>query len=135
VPSFFTGHIVARIGAARVCALGMALLAGAGLVGLAGVHFGNFGVALVMLGLGWNFGFIGGTSLLTHCYRASERGKVQSLNDFSISATMAVASLSSGKLLSVIGWNAVAVALLPMAALGLGLIAWQALMRPVRRTA
>lgn len=135
VPSFFTGHLIARFGVTAICATGMVLLAGAGVAGLLGIGFGHFAAALILLGLGWNFGFIGGTTMLTDCYRPTERGKVQALNDFSISATMAVASLSSGKLLSAIGWDAVSIALFPMAALALGLIAWQALLHPARRPA
>ena len=124
LPSFFTGHIITLFGAARVAAAGRVLLIAAAVIALAGIQFANFSVALILLGLGWNFGFIGGTTLLTDCYRPSERAKVQAFNDFAISATMAAASLASGKLLALFGWNTVAIALFPMAALALGLIAW-----------
>ena len=90
------------------------------------IDFANFAIALILLGLGWNFGFIGGTTLLTGTYALSERAKVQGFNDFAISVTMAIGSLSSGKLLSSLGWNAVNLAVFPMAALGIALVFWLA---------
>jgi MFS family permease len=124
VPSFVTGHIIARHGVERICALGMIVLAVSAAINLAGITFGHFAVALILLGIGWNFAFIGGTTMLTGTYRPPERAKVQAFNDFCISATMAVGSLSSGSLLSWLGWSAVNVAVLPLALLALGLIAW-----------
>jgi len=82
VPSFFTGHIIAKFGAHRVIATGLAILGGAGLVALAGVELGNFYVALVLLGVGWNFGFIGATALLSTGHTVQERARVQGMNDF-----------------------------------------------------
>jgi MFS family permease len=124
VPSFFTGHLVARFGAMRIAVVGMILLIAAGVVALAGITLANFSAALILLGIGWNFGFIGGTTLLTDCYRQSERGKVQALNDFSISTAMVIVSFASGVLLSEIGWIAVAVAIFPLAAIALALLVW-----------
>jgi MFS family permease len=124
VPSFFTGNIIKRFGAGSVCLAGAAILAAAGIVSLTGVSFAHFATALMLLGLGWNFGFIGGTTMLTECYKPAERAKVQAANDFSISAAMAVASLSSGKLLGFFGWHSVALALFPMAALAAGFLFW-----------
>jgi len=126
VPSFFTGHLIARFGVEKICLLGMALLIIAAVVAMSGIDFANFALALILLGLGWNFGFIGGTTLLTGTYAPSERAKVQGFNDFAISVTMAIASLSSGKLLSSLGWNAVNMAVFPMAALGIVLVFWLA---------
>jgi MFS family permease len=126
VPSFFTGHLIARFGVEKICLFGMALLILSAVVAMAGIDFANFAVALILLGLGWNFGFIGGTTLLTGTYASSERAKVQGFNDFAISATMAVASLASGKLLSGLGWNAVNLAVFPMAALAVALVLWLA---------
>jgi MFS family permease len=126
VPSFFTGHLIARFGVEKICLLGMALLITAAVVAMLGIDFANFALALILLGLGWNFGFIGGTTLLTGTYAPSERAKVQGFNDFAISVTMAIASLSSGKLLSGLGWNAVNMAVFPMAALGIVLVVWLA---------
>lgn len=124
VPSFFTGQLIRRFGAEKITALGIVILIGAGIGGLLGMTFTHFSVALILLGLGWNFGFIGGTTMLTDCYRPAERGKVQAANDFGISFLMAIASFSSGKLLAWWGWDFVAGALLPPAALALVLLAW-----------
>jgi predicted MFS family arabinose efflux permease len=129
VPSFFTGYIIARFGAEKVCASGLALLAAAAVAGLAGISFGHFAVNLILLGLGWNFGFIGGTTLLTECYRPEEREKVQGLNDFAVFGTVAVASLSSGKLLDWYGWASVNIAVLPTVVLALSLILWAMMKR------
>jgi predicted MFS family arabinose efflux permease len=124
VPSFFTGQIIARLGAEKVCATGLVLLGFAATAGLLGISFGHFAVTLILLGLGWNFAFIGGTTLLTECYRPAEREKVQGLNDFAVFGTVAVASLTSGKLLDWFGWGAVNVAIFPTVALALALILW-----------
>lgn len=124
VPSFFTGHLIARFGTERIIALGLVILALAGAVAMAGVQLENFFAALMLLGLGWNFGFIGGTTLLTECYRSAEREKVQGLNDFAVFGTVAVASLVSGKLLDWFGWAAVNIAIFPTVALALSLILW-----------
>ncbi len=124
VPSFFTGQLIKRYGAPRITAIGLGILMLAAVVGILGISFGHFAVSLILLGLGWNFGFIGGTTLLTDCYRPSERGKVQAANDFGIALLMAVASSSSGQLLAWWGWDFVSWALLPPAAIALALVAW-----------
>ena len=125
VPSFFTGQLIVKYGAQKIAAIGMAILISAAIVGLSGITFGNFAVALILLGLGWNFGFIGGTTMLTESYHPAERGKVQGANDFIMSAVVALASFSSGKILAVAGWNFVNIALFPMALLALCLIGWR----------
>lgn len=127
IPSFFTGHLINRFGKEKVIAAGMVLLAGCGAVALAGIDLANFGIALVLLGLGWNFGFVGSTALVTDCYRPSERNKVQAVNDFCVFGMVAVASFTSGKLLHLVGWDAVVMTLFPLVALALCLIAWLAL--------
>jgi MFS family permease len=124
VPSFFTGSLIARFGAARISVVGMVLLVGAAISGLSGIRFENFAVGLVLLGLGWNFGFIGGTTLLTATYEPAERNKAQGLNDFLVFGTTALTSLGAGKLLALYGWNAVNYAVFPMVALALAMIAW-----------
>ncbi len=129
VPSFFTGGLIARFGAARISAIGMLLLTGAAISGLLGIRFENFAVGLVLLGLGWNFGFIGGTTLLTTTYEPAERNKAQGLNDFLVFGTTALTSLGAGKLLAWFGWSAVNYAVFPMVALALAMIAWLALQR------
>lgn len=130
VPSFFTGNLISRFGAERVTSAGMVVLAAAGATALAGLHFANFAFALVFLGLGWNFGFIGATTLVTECYRPAERNKVQAVNDFAIFTTVAIASLTSGRLLDSLGWWAVNYAVFPMVAVALFLMFWYA--RPSR---
>jgi MFS family permease len=124
VPSFFTGQLIKKFGAEKITALGMLMLMAAAGAGLAGITFGHFAVALIILGLGWNFGFIGGTTMLTDTYRPSERGKVQAANDFGISLLMVIASSSSGVILAKLGWAAVPLALFPPAAIALAMIAW-----------
>ncbi len=104
LPSFFTGTLIARFGVERITGLGMLMLAGAAVVALLGLGFLHFAAALVLLGLGWNFGFIGATTMVADCYRASERNKVQALNDFAIFAIVALSSLTSGALLDALGW-------------------------------
>ena len=126
VPSFFTGSLITRFGAERVSAFGMLLLVGAAVSGLLGIHFENFAVGLILLGLGWNFGFIGGTTLLTDTYEPEERNKAQGLNDFLVFATTAATSLSAGKLLAWFGWSGVNYAVLPMVVLALVMIGWLA---------
>jgi MFS family permease len=126
VPSFFTGSLITRFGAEKVSAFGMLLLVGAAASGLMGIHFENFAVGLVLLGLGWNFGFIGGTTLLTDTYEPEERNKAQGLNDFLVFATTAATSLSAGKLLAWFGWSGVNYAVLPMVVLALVMIGWLA---------
>jgi MFS family permease len=124
VPSFFTGHLIRRFGVEIISAIGMVLLAAAGIAGLAGISFENFAIGLILLGLGWNFGFIGGTTMLTDCYRPAEKNKVQALNDFTIFAVVATASLTSGKLLDWFGWGAVNIAVFPAVALALVMLGW-----------
>lgn len=126
LPSFFTGSLIARFGAERVSALGMLLLSGAAVAGLMGIHFENFAVGLILLGLGWNFGFIGGTAMLTDTYAPEEKNKAQGLNDFLVFATTALTSLSAGKLLAWFGWEGVNYAVFPMVALALVMIGWLA---------
>jgi predicted MFS family arabinose efflux permease len=124
VPSFFTGQLIKRFGAEKITSFGMLLLMAAAVAGLLGITFGHFAVALIILGLGWNFGFIGGTTMLTDTYRPSERGKVQAANDLGISILMAIASTSSGLILADWGWAAVSIALLPPAAIALAMVGW-----------
>ncbi|WP_114347637.1 MFS transporter [Paracoccus lutimaris] len=129
-PSFFTGHLIARFGAARIVMLGLAILAGAGAVALAGVELSHFFIAMAMLGLGWNFGYIGATSMLTRAYRPEERETVQGLNDAVVFAGVFLASLSSGGLMNCMGgspqegWNAVNLAMLPFLVLAGGALLW-----------
>lgn len=124
LPSFFTGHLIVRFGAEKIAAGGMLLLVGAAISGLMGIHFENFAVGLILLGLGWNFGFLGGTTLLTTTYEPAEKNKAQGLNDLMVFCTNALASLAAGMLLAGSGWNAVNYAVFPMVALALVMIGW-----------
>lgn len=133
VPSFFTGHLIARFGVERIIAAGLALLACSGAVAMSGIAIGNFYLALILLGLGWNFGFIGATSMLTAAHRPEERAKVQGLNDFLVMGLVTVASFSSGALMNGVGWAAVALAMAPFLALAGSALIWLTLSRPGRR--
>ncbi len=106
-PSFVTGRIISRIGAPAVVIAGLALTAAAGLAGLAGLTVWHFWVALVLLGIGWNFGFVGASAMVLECHRPEERNRVQSTNDFAIFGCMVVGSFMSGGLLNNYGWEMV----------------------------
>lgn len=126
VPSFFTGSLITRFGAEKISAIGMLLLVGAAVSGLLGIHFENFAIGLILLGLGWNFGYIGGTTMLTETYESEEKNKAQGLNDFLVFTTTAVTSLMAGKLLAWFGWEGVNYAVFPMVVLALVMIIWLA---------
>lgn len=123
-PSFFTGHLIARFGAGRLATAGLALTGLAAAVGLLGIDVPHFWGALVLLGLGWNFGFLGASALVLECHRPEEKTRVQSLNDFIVFGLMAVGSFSSGGLLSAYGWNTVLwVSFVPLALAAVALAA------------
>lgn len=106
-PSFFTGRLITRFGAIPVVATGLMLTALSGAVGLAGVDVGHFWLSLIVLGVGWNFGFVGSSALVLECHMPAESNRVQTLNDFLIFGTMSVGSFASGGLLSTYGWDTV----------------------------
>lgn len=115
-PSFFTGRLISRFGTLRVVAAGLVLIAAAGVAGLTGLDVTHFWLSLILLGLGWNFGFLGASALVLECHRPEERTRVQSFNDFAVFGTMAVGSFSSGGLLTAYGWNTVLwVSFIPLA--------------------
>lgn len=122
VPSFFTGKLIARYGKRPVTALGLLMIGAAGVLALMGLDILHFWGSLILLGVGWNFGFIGATALLTECYRPSERAKVQALNDFLVFGTVAMASFGSGQLLHSAGWNGINIGMLPLVAVVLVLL-------------
>lgn len=127
-PSFVTGSLIARFGVERITGIGLAVIALTGTVGLAGISVAHFWTGLVLLGFGWNFAFIGATTMVTQCHRAEERNKVQAFNDFLIFGSMAIASFSSGQLLALFGWNAINAVIFPtiaVAAVLLGWLVWQ----------
>jgi len=112
-PSFVTGHLIVRFGVFRVISAGLALLLVSAAVGIAGISAMHFWVSLALLGVGWNFAFIGATTLVTQCHRPEEHTKVQSFNDFLIFGTMALGSFASGKMLATLGWEWVNIAAFP----------------------
>ena len=116
-PSFFTGSLVNRWGVLNVILIGIVLLFVCILAALAGTAVINFWTAMFLLGVGWNFMYVGGSALLTECYAPSERAKTQAANDFLIFLTMAISSMSSGLLLNKSGWHAVNYGSIPFLAL------------------
>ena len=105
-PSFFTGRLIARFGRETIVAVGLGLLIACALVALSGIQLWQFWTALILLGLGWNFGFIGATAMVAETYRQSEKGKVQGFHDFILFGSVAVASFSSGVVYNAWGWEA-----------------------------
>ncbi len=132
-PSFITGHIIARLGAERVIAIGLAILTAAGCVAIAGMQLPNFFGALILLGVGWNFGFIGATTMLTAAQRPEERGRLQGLNDLIVFGGVTLASFSSGGLMNCAGgsvqtgWQMVNAAMLPFILAAAGALIWLAM--------
>ena len=141
IPSFFTGHLIARFGVLNIMSCGLIILAGAGIASLFGVQLTNVDAApsvlsfysgLILLGVGWNFGFIGATTLLAKSHRPSERGVIQGLNDMIVFGCVTIASLASGGLLNcsggavIEGWTFVNLAMAPFLLVAGGVIFWLA---------
>jgi MFS family permease len=140
-PSFFTGHLIVRFGVKPIMAIGLVILGAAGIAALFGVSIAegeqpslfSFYAALILLGCGWNFGFIGATTLLTSSHANHERGVVQGLNDMIVFGSVMVASLASGGLMNcsggspMEGWTAVNIAMAPFLVLAGGALIWLAL--------
>jgi MFS family permease len=123
-PSFVTGSLIARFGLPTVLLTGAALLLACCGINLGGIAEGNFWAANLTLGIGWNFLFVGATTLLTRTYRAEERAKVQAFNDFMIFGTSTVAAFSSGALLAGFGWTTVQLTVMPFVAIAAAAILW-----------
>ena len=123
-PSFFTGSLIQRFGVLKVIVAGIALLFVCIVAALLGTELLNFWAALFLLGVGWNFMYVGGSALLTECHTPAERAKTQAANDFMVFATMAISSASSGLLLSKSGWNAVNYGSIPFLLLAAAATAW-----------
>jgi predicted MFS family arabinose efflux permease len=128
-PSFFTGALIARFGLERVTGLGFALIIVAAAIGTAGISLWHFWIGLALLGVGWNFAFIGATTMVTHCHRPNERNKVQAFNDFLVFGSMAIGSFSSGQLLASFGWATVNEVVFPVVLAAGALLVWSALRR------
>jgi MFS family permease len=114
LPSFITGALITRFGPRRIVAFGLMLTACAAATGISGISAWHFSFALILLGFGWNFGFVGASAMVLQCHRPEERTKVQALNDFLVFGTMAIGSFSSGALLTSYGWIAVNEVTLPI---------------------
>lgn len=129
-PSFITGHVIARLGAEKVVAIGLAILAASGAVALSGVELEQFYLALILLGVGWNFGFIGATTMLAKLYTPQERGRMQGLNDLIVFGGVTLASFSSGGLMNCsggsvqAGWELVNLAMVPFLVLAGAALIW-----------
>lgn len=123
-PSFFTGSLIQRFGVLNVILAGIALLFMCIVAALAGTDFMNFWAALLLLGIGWNFMFVGATALLTECHTPAERAKTQAANDFLVFLTMAISSMSSGVLLNRSGWSAVNYGSIPFLILATAATLW-----------
>ena len=126
-PSFFTGHLIKRFGVEWVVTVGLVLIVASAAIGIAGITLWHFWIGLILLGVGWNFGFIGATNMVTECHQATERNKVQAFNDFLVFGSLAISSLSSGTILAVFGWAAVNEVVFPVVLIAGGLLAWWSL--------
>ena len=124
LPSFITGSPISRFGAGKVILAGMVLIVLAAVAGLAGQTVYHFWADMILVGLGWNFGFIGATALVTETHRPSERTKVQSFNDFLVFGTMVVGSFSSGRILIDFGWDMVNELVFPLVFVGITALLW-----------
>ncbi len=124
-PSLFTGQLCARYGADRVAGVGLALIAASGIVAIAGITLAHFWISLILLGIGWNFGLIGATTMVTACHRPEERFRVQSFNDFLVFGSLAMSSLLSGALLANYGWVVVNQVIFPVVLAAGAMLIWQ----------
>lgn len=125
LPSFFTGHLATRFGAKQVIVVGCLLLVASALVAQWGVGLAGFNVALILLGLGWNFTFLPATGLLTESYRPEDKARTQAANEFLVFGTAAITALLAGPLVSSLGWSMLNIALIPIALVPLGVLVWQ----------
>ncbi len=124
LPSFITGSLIVRYGVNRIVMIGLGLIMLSAVVGLSGITVAHFWIAVTMIGVGWNFAFIGATTIVTECHRPEERYRVQSFNDFLIFGTMAIGSFSSGALLASVGWVAVNGVVFPLVLVAGALLIW-----------
>jgi MFS family permease len=128
-PSFFTGRLIHRFGAPTIVATGFVILMGCAMVGLSGIQLWQFWSALILLGLGWNFGFIGATSMVAQAYHPSEKGRAQGFHDFVLFSSVAFASLMSGGIYNAYGWEMLNWIVFPVTFLCLGALGWLVLTR------
>jgi MFS family permease len=126
LPSFFTGHLITRFGVLPIIAVGALIEIGCVIVNAMGVGFANFMIANILVGLGWNFCYVGGTALLTEAYRPAERARAQAVHDFAVYTATATAAGASSWLYTKAGWLSVNLAMLPVLASMLVALAWLA---------
>lgn len=119
-PSFFTGRLIHRFGVERIVAFGLLLLIACAVVALSGIALWQFWTSLILLGLGWNFGFIGATAMVADTYRPSEKGKAQGFHDFVLFGTVAFSSLMAGTVYNAWGWEMLNWVVFPVAVICLG---------------
>ena len=129
LPSFITGSLIVRFGVLRIMLIGVLLFIGHILLTLTGTGFSSFASALILLGVGWNFMYIGGTTLLTRAYRPEERAKVQGFGDFLVFSSSTVAAFSSGALNHAFGWQTLNFGVIPLVAIVTGALLWYRLSR------
>jgi MFS family permease len=121
-PSFFTGMLISRFGAEKIVAAGLLVLMACAVIAHMGIELWNFWVALILLGMGWNFGFIGATSIVSSSYRPHEADKVQGFHDIVLFGTVALSSFASGQVFTAWGWSVMNLVIWPVAATCLLLI-------------
>jgi MFS family permease len=124
VPSLFTGSLIARFDMERVIVAGFILILASAASGIMGTTLWHFWIGLVLLGVGWNFAFIGATAMVTRCHTPAERTRVQSFNDFLVFGSMAIGSFVSGTLLALYGWQVVNEVVFPVVLTAGGLLFW-----------
>lgn len=123
-PSFFTGRLISRYGASTIVQLGLLLIGLASVFGMTGFSVVHFWAALVLLGIGWNFGFLGASALVLSCHQPEDGPRIQAINDFGVFGTMVVGSFLSGGLLDAFGWATVTALMLPPIILAMATLAW-----------
>ena len=131
-PGFVTGTLIRRFGVLNVILIGVMLVIGCTVVALNGNTIAHFVIALTLLGIGWNFMYTGGTTLLTECYSPAEKARTQGANDVIVFATMGISSLASGAMVSSVGWETMNRAVLPFLAVIAAAVFWLAWRRRAR---
>ncbi|QQR36876.1 MFS transporter [Devosia oryziradicis] len=121
-PSFFTGRLIARFGRSTIAAAGFLLIAAAAGVALTGTSVAQFWLLLTLLGVGWNFGFIAGTAMITDLYRPEEAAKTQAFSEFALFSIIALVTFASGGLIAAVGWWVLNLLVFPLVVLGIALI-------------
>ena len=134
VPSLVTGSLILRFGVERMIGIGLSLIVLSAVISISGISLWHFWIGLCMLGVGWNFAFVGATTMVTQCHRPDERNKVQAFNDFLVFGSMAIGSFASGNVLASFGWVAVNNIVFPVILTAAALLLWQVL-KPQPKTA